>query len=167
MSNGQYRLKGSKTFCSGSGFVDRPFVSGALPDGSWQMCVVPMEEFATVSDPTWWQPSGMRASASFKVDFSGVELEATSLIGQSGDYFRQPWLTAGVIRFAALQLGGAEALFDLTRKYLQDLNRTSDPYQQERLGQMGIAPESGNLWLRGAAERVKFLSPLSWILSMS
>lgn len=160
LENGRYRLEGSKTFCSGSGFVDRPFVNGPLADGAWQMCVVPMEEVATVSDPAWWQPSGMRATASYKVDFTGVELEARALIGQPGDYFRQPWLTAGVIRFAAVQLGGAEALFDATRRYLRDLNRTTDPYQQERLGRMAIALESGNLWLRGATDLVKNYAPL-------
>jgi alkylation response protein AidB-like acyl-CoA dehydrogenase len=154
-ANGRYRLEGAKTFCSGCGFVERPFVNGALPDGSWQMCVVPMEAVATVSDPDWWQPSGMRATASFKVNFSGVELNPDSVIGQPGDYFRQPWLTAGVIRFAAVQLGGAEALFNATRQYLQTLNRTDDLYQQERLGKMAIAVESGNLWLRGASELVQ------------
>ncbi len=160
LENGRYRLAGSKTFCSGSGFIDRPFVPGMLPDGSWQLCIVPMEQVETVSDPAWWQPSGMKATASFKVDFSGVELDQASLIGQPGDYFRQPWLTTGVIRFAAVQLGGAEALFDATREYLQSLKRTSDPYQQERLGRMAIALESGNLWLQGAAERVKNYAPL-------
>jgi alkylation response protein AidB-like acyl-CoA dehydrogenase len=160
LENGRYRLEGSKTFCSGSGFVDRPFVNGPLGDSPWQMCIVPMEEVATVSDPAWWQPAGMRATASFKVNFSGVELDASSLIGKPGDYFRQPWLTAGVIRFAAVQLGGAEALFDATRHYLRDLNRTADPYQQERLGRMAIAVESGNLWLRNAAEFVKDYAPI-------
>ncbi|WP_245939957.1 acyl-CoA dehydrogenase family protein [Stenomitos frigidus] len=160
LENGRYRLEGSKTFCSGSGFVDRPFVNGPLLDGPWQMCVVPMEAVATVSDPSWWQPSGMKATASFKVNFSGVELEASALIGKPGDYFRQPWLTTGVIRFAAVQLGGAEALFDATRQYLRDLNRTTDPYQQERLGRMAIAIESGNLWLRSAAAFVKAYAPL-------
>ncbi|MGV0023958.1 acyl-CoA dehydrogenase family protein [Phormidesmis priestleyi] len=152
LDNGRYRLEGCKTFASGSGLVDRPFVSGALPDGRWQMCIVPMDEVATVSDPAWWQPSGMRATASYKVDFSGVEVDQQSLIGQPGDYFRQPWLTSGVIRFAAVQLGGAEALLDATRQYLRDLNRTNDPYQQERIGKMAIALESGHLWLKSAAE---------------
>ncbi|MGG6297255.1 acyl-CoA dehydrogenase family protein [Leptolyngbya sp. AN02str] len=160
MEDGRYRLEGSKTFCSGSGFVDRPFVNGPLGDGPWQMCIVPMEAVATVSDPSWWQPSGMRATASFKVDFTNVELDASALIGKPGDYFRQPWLTAGVIRFAAVQLGGAEALFDTTRHYLNSLNRTTDPYQQERLGRMAIAIESGNLWLRNAAELVKDYAPM-------
>lgn len=160
LGNGRYRLEGSKTFASGSGLVERPFVNGVLPDGSWQMCVVPMDEVATVSDPAWWQPSGMRASASYKVDFTGVELDESALIGKPGDYFRQPWLTAGVIRFAAVQLGGAEALFDLTRQYLQDLERIDDPYQQERLGRMGIALESGNLWLQGSAAQVATYAPI-------
>jgi len=160
MEDGRYRLEGSKTFCSGSGFVDRPFVNGPLGDEPWQMCIVPMEAVATVSDPSWWQPSGMRATASFKVDFTNVELDASALIGKPGDYFRQPWLTAGVIRFAAVQLGGAEALFDATRHYLDSLNRTTDPYQQERLGRMAIAIESGNLWLRNAAELVKAYAPM-------
>ncbi|HTL89500.1 MAG TPA: acyl-CoA dehydrogenase family protein, partial [Leptolyngbya sp.] len=147
------RIEGSKTFCSGTGLVDRPFVNGALPDGGWQMAIVPMEEVATVSDPSWWQPLGMRATASFKVDFTGVELNPNLLLGEAGDYFRQPWLSAGVVRFAAVQLGGAEALFDATRNYLQELGRTQDPYQAERLGKMAIAVESGNLWLQGAADR--------------
>lgn len=157
--NGKCQLVGAKTFASGSGYVERPFVNGELPDGGWQMCVVPMEEVATVSDPAWWQPSGMRATASFKVDFSGVELEARALIGQPGDYYRQPWLSAGVIRFAAVQLGGAEALFNATRQFLQGLGRTQDPHQQVRLGKMAIALESGNLWLRGAADVVKDYAP--------
>lgn len=160
LAEGRVRLEGSKTFCSGSGFVDRPFVNGSLADGAWQMCVVPMEEVATISDPAWWQPSGMRATASYKVNFSGVELEASALIGKPGDYFRQPWLTAGVVRFAAVQLGGAEALFDATRNYLKALGRTTDPYQQERLGRMAIAIESGNLWLRSAADCLKAYAPM-------
>ena len=160
LDNGKYRLQGSKTFCSGSGYVERPFVNGALPDGSWQMFIVPMDQVTTVSDPNWWQPSGMRATASYKVNFSGVELEESSLIAKPGDYFRQPWLSAGVVRFAAVQLGGAQALFDLTRQYLQKMEYTNDPYQKERLGRMAIAIESGHLWLRGAADMVAAYAPI-------
>mgnify|MGYP002780324282 CR=1 FL=1 len=159
LGEGRYRLEGSKTFCSGGGYVERPFVNGKLPDGSWQMCIVPMDEVGTSCDRDWWQPLGMRATASYKIDFTGVELATDDLIGQPGDYLRQPWLSAGVVRFAAVQLGGAEALFDLTRQYLQGEHRTEHPYQQERLGQMAIAVESGRLWLRGAAEVLAAYDP--------
>lgn len=160
LNNGKYKLQGCKTFASGAGYVERPFVNGVLPDGSWQMCIVPMDQVNTIIDPSWWQPSGMRASASYKVDFSGVELEAKDLIGNPGDYYRQPWLTGGVVRFAAVQLGGAEALFNATRHYLQNLNRTNDPHQAARVGKMAIAIESGNLWLRGAAHLIQKFAPV-------
>lgn len=159
LANGRYRLEGCKTFCSGAGYVDRPFVNGMLPDGRWQMTIVPMDELTTISNPDWWQPAGMRATASYKIDFTGVELDAKDLIGSPGDYNRQPWLTGGVIRFAAVQLGGAEALFDLTRQFLQSQGRTDYPYQEERLGQMAIALESGRLWLRAAADQVAAYAP--------
>ena len=155
----RYQISGSKTFCSGAGLVERPFTSGALPDARWQMCIVPMEQVVTLSQPDWWQPMGMKATASYKIDFTGVELDASAIIGQPDDYHRQPWLSAGAIRFAAVQLGGAEALLDATRVYLQSLNRTNDPYQAARLGQMAIAVESGNLWLQGAAAQIADYAP--------
>ncbi len=68
--------------------MERPFVNGKLPDGSWQMCIVPMDEVRTRCDRDWRQPMGMRATASYKIDFSGVELGAEALIGQPGDYLR-------------------------------------------------------------------------------
>ncbi len=160
LDNGKYLLQGCKTFASGCGYVDRPFVNGVLPDGSWQMCIVPMDEVETVVDRDWWQPPGMKATVSYKVDFTGVELDRDSIIGNPGDYLRQPWLSAGVIRFAAVQLGGAEALFNATRQYLQELNRTNHVNQQERLGKMAIAIESGNLWLCSAAQMVDGYAPI-------
>jgi alkylation response protein AidB-like acyl-CoA dehydrogenase len=159
LGHGQYQLEGSKTFATGCGHIERPFVNGTLPNGAWQMCIVPMDEVATVSDSAWWQPAGMRATASYKVDFTGVVLDESALIGKPGDYYKQPWLTAGVVRFAAVQLGGAEALFYAVRQFLQDLNRTQDAYQEERLGKMAIALESGRLWLQGAADRLKEYAP--------
>jgi alkylation response protein AidB-like acyl-CoA dehydrogenase len=160
LGNGKYRLAGAKTFATGCGYVDRPFIGGALPNGAWQMCIVPMDEVATVSDPSWWQPAGMRATASCKVDFTGVILDESMLIGQPGDYYRQPWLTAGVVRFAAVQLGGAAALFDATRQFLQSIDRTKDPYQEERLGRMALGIESGQLWLQGAASQLEQYHPI-------
>ena len=159
LSNDRYRLHGSKTFCSGSGHVERPFVNGKLGK-EWQMCVVPMERVETQSDASWWQPTGMRATASYKVNFSGVEVTGHALIGKPRDYNRQPWLSGGAIRFTAVQLGGAEALMNAAQKYLQKLGRTNDPFQMMRMGQMTIAVESGKLWLKGAADLIAAYNPV-------
>ena len=159
LGQGKYRLEGAKTFATGCGCVDRPFLGGTLPNGDWQLCIVSMERVVAAIDPDWWQPAGMRATASYKVDFTGVILDQSELIGQPGDYYRQPWLTAGVVRFAAVQLGGAEALFDAARHFLQTIDRTKDPYQEERFGKMAIGLESGQLWLQGAAAQLRQYHP--------
>lgn len=150
----RFRLTGAKTFCSGAGFVKRPFVNGAT-DGGCQMCVVPMEVVQTRHQPDWWQSSGMRATTSYKIDFTNVEVDESCLIGQPEDYHRQPWLTGGAIRFASVQLGGAEALVDLTRDFLVQQERVKDPYQVERMGRMVLLIQAGNLWLDAAADRVE------------
>ncbi|CAN5800775.1 acyl-CoA dehydrogenase family protein [soil metagenome] len=154
LEGGRFRLVGAKTFASGAGNVQRPIVTGTLPDGGWQMVVVPADEVNVAIDPSWWRPLGMQASTSYKIDFSGVELGAEYLLGEPGDYFLQPWFFGGAIRFAAVQLGGAEALLNETRRFLQSLDSTGDPYQQARIAEGAIAIESGNLWLRGAAQAV-------------
>jgi alkylation response protein AidB-like acyl-CoA dehydrogenase len=151
VGGGRYRLHGAKTFGSGTGVVARAIVPGRLPDGGWQMCLIPMDRVSIRTDPSWWRPMGMYGSASFKVDFTGVEIGEAQVIGEPGDYQCQPWLSAGAIRFAAVQLGGAEALFDVARAELRSLGRDGDPHQRARFGQMAIAIEGGRLWLRGAA----------------
>ena len=160
LPDGSYRLRGSKTFASGAGHVTRPLLTGALPDGGgWQMLVLRADEQVPVVDKSFWQPLGMRASASFRVDFTGLEVAADQLLGQPGEYYRQPWFSGGAIRFAAVQLGGAEAVFDETRRFLQKHHRTDDPYQRQRLGEMSVLVEGGRHWLRAAAEHAAHSTP--------
>ena len=148
-----FYVQGAKTFASGVGFVNRPIVTGKLPDNGWQMFVAPMDKIEPEIDNSWWKPLGMKSSRSFRVDFSGVKIDRENFIGKADDYYRQPFFSGGAIRFAAVQLGAAELLFDLTREFLRELNRTEDAFQQMRLGEMAIAVESGNLWLAGAAKQ--------------
>ncbi len=157
LGNGRYRLEGAKTFCSGAGWVSRPLITGDLmgaEQSGWQMAVVPTETVQKLAeDRRFWQPLGMRASASFRLDFTGVELTEADLLGQPNDYYRQPYFSGGAIRFAAVQLGGAEALFDATRQYLSELNRTNDVFQQTRLAEMAYLIESGNQWINAAGAK--------------
>ena len=43
---------------------------------------------------------------------------------------------------------------------LWGLRRTKDPDQAARIGQMALAIESGNLWLKGAAEAISDYAPM-------
>ena len=152
LSNGRYRLRGTKTFASGAGHLARPLITGALPEGQgWQLFVLPADKQAPALDRSFWRPLGMRATASFRADLTGLEIGPEDLIGAPNDYYRQPAFSGGAIRFAAVQLGGAEAVFEETRNFLRSLSRTDDPYQRQRLGEMALALESGHQWVRGAA----------------
>ncbi|GAB3769670.1 acyl-CoA dehydrogenase family protein [Spirosoma horti] len=157
IGNGRYRLEGAKTFCSGSGWIQRPLITGQLLGDSskqgWQMCIIPTERIKPIpKDTTFWQPLGMRASVSYKLDFTGLEIGENDLLGQPDDYYQQPYFSGGASRFAAVQLGGAEALFNATRALLISMNRTNDQLQRTRLAEMAWLIESGNQWIRAAGE---------------
>ncbi len=151
-----YRLSGAKTFCSGAGWITRPLITGELMTPSrrgWQMAIVPTERVpSAVVDDRFWQPMGMRASASFKLDFTGITLGAADLLGEPNRYFEQPYFSGGAIRFAAVQLGGAEAMYEATRRFLAGMHRTDDLLQQTRLAEIACLIESGNQWLRSAGD---------------
>ncbi|GAB4041778.1 acyl-CoA dehydrogenase family protein [Spirosoma jeollabukense] len=151
-----YRLMGTKTFGSGGKWIQRPLITGdlrATDRQGWQMAIVPTEQVDPIGqDKQFWKPLGMRASASFKLDFTDIQLKGDDLLGQPGDYLRQPYFSGGAIRFAAVQLGGAEAIYEATRQFLATLNRTDDILQQTRLAEMACLIESGNHWLQAAGE---------------
>ena len=151
VGQGRYRLEWAKTFASGAGHLERPLITGRLPDGRWQMLVVQADEVATDVDESWWTPVGVRASASYKIDFSGVEVSGDDLIGAPGDYHREPYFSGGAIRFAAVQLGGAEALLDQVCQHLTEANRTGNPHQRRRAGRSALDLESARLVLGRAA----------------
>jgi len=145
-------VRGAKTFATGGAFVTRPLVPGALGDG-WQMAVIPTDRVDVRDQPEWWRAEGMRASRSGRVDFSDAEISTDDLLGAPGDYLREPMFTGGSVRFAAVQLGGAQALADAAASYLAGLERTDHPIQQVRLGEIAVAVETGRLWLLGAARQ--------------
>ncbi|MFY9294740.1 MAG: acyl-CoA dehydrogenase family protein [Methylorubrum rhodinum] len=151
---GGLRLAGVKTFASGAGYVTRALVTSRGPGGSGTlMLVVPLEP-GTRADLSAWRAHGMRASATGTLDFAGIAMAAEDIIGGPDDYFRQPDFSGGAWRFAAVQLGGIEAVFDIWRGHLAATGRGGDPHQLARLGEGAIAVEGARLWVERAAQAV-------------
>lgn len=143
-------LAGCKIFASGAGAVTRPLVTARLPDGRQQMLVVDLEP-GTRADLSAWRVHGMRASTTGTVDFSGLPIGAEAMIGGPDDYFLEPGFSGGAWRFAAVQLGGIEAVFDAMRRHLNDTGRGGDPHQRARVGEAAIAVETARLFVGRAA----------------
>lgn len=144
------RLVGVKSFASGAGSVTRPLVTARRPDGRQQMLVIDLEA-GSRADLSSWCAQGMRASTSGILDFSGLPAEARAHVGEADDYYREPHFSAGAWRFAAVQLGGIEAVFDVLRAHLVATGRGGDPHQLARLGEAAIAVETARLFVTQAA----------------
>lgn len=147
---GSYRLEGRKILASGAGYIERPIVTASTPDGA-RLMLMPRLRMGERSDLSRWTAHGMRASATGSVDFSGLPVEPIEIVGDEGDYERQPAFSGGAWRFAAVQLGGMERLFDCLCAHLRDTGRGGNPHQAARLGEAALAVETARLWVERAA----------------
>ena len=146
-------LNGAKTFCSGALNIDHAIITATIK-GLKQMLLIPLKDFPRLEeDWSLWRPMGMKNSVSCRIDFTGLEISKESMLGESNDYEKQPVFSGGATRFAAVQLGGVEAVMNATLEHLKKLSRTGDPYQQKRVGTMAIQLKSGKFWLEEAQRR--------------
>ena len=153
-ADGRLYLEGVKTFASGAGFVTRALVTARRGPGDRSvMLVVPLDP-GTGADLSKWQAHGMRGSATGTLNFSGLTVAEHASLGAPDDYHRQPYFSAGAWRFAAVQLGGIEAVFDAWRHHIVGAGRATDPHQLARLGEGAIAVETARQWVQRAASVV-------------
>jgi len=147
-----YILEGAKVFCSGSLNIDYALLT-AYQKKTPQLLIVPIKKNTDLkADWSLWNPMGMKASVSSRIDFTGIKVNTNQLLGIPGDYLKEPAFSGGAIRFAAVQLGGAEAIFRESVQHLKKVQRAGDPHQQKRIGKMATLIKSGKLWLDGATE---------------
>ncbi|HEX3350782.1 MAG TPA: acyl-CoA dehydrogenase [Acetobacteraceae bacterium] len=144
------QLHGGKTFCSAAAQATRPVITAKAEGGSEQMLLIPLAPGERVGAQRF-ETHGMQACGTGVVDFTGIAVDATVLIGQPGDYLRQPEFSAGAWRASAVACGGLDALVAETREQLVRRGRHNDPHQQARLGAMLIAQETASLWIGKAA----------------
>jgi alkylation response protein AidB-like acyl-CoA dehydrogenase len=144
------RLRGQKILCSGASFIERPLVTARDDEGrTWML--TPKLKRGERADLSTWTAQGMRASATGVVNFDGVAVSDDDIVGESDDYHRQPAFSGGAWRFAAVQVGGMQALFDELRRHLVNTGRGEDPHQSARFGQATMALETAALWVERAA----------------
>jgi alkylation response protein AidB-like acyl-CoA dehydrogenase len=161
------RLHGSKSFASGVDGLSVALITAATPQGR-QLVAVSPDSLAV--DRSWWRPLGMRASGSHVVHLDGVTVQGDTLIGEPDSYTREPWFSAGAIRFAAVHVGGMHAILDAATSHLKKVGRAGDSHQEHRLGQMAINVGSGYAWLDYAAQtwgRIQSLPAENVIAAMS
>ena len=147
------RLDGGKAFASGAGLITHALVTADVADGPGkQLLVVDLAHTPPDIDTRWWQVLGMQRSHTHLVRWRNAALTANDMrIGKLGDYEREPWLSAGALRFVAVHAGGIAGLFDGVRRHLVMRERESDPHQAARLGRLfGLADSAAAIVERTA-----------------
>ncbi|MFD8077294.1 acyl-CoA dehydrogenase family protein [Streptomyces sp. NPDC059718] len=159
---GGWTLRGSKAFATGATGAQWAIllVDPAGPGGArqtWEVHGRLLLLACDLSDPTvtvdrsWWDPVGMRATASHVVRFHDTFIPREHLIGGPGGYFDGQWQTAFVPQYAASFLGGALAAYEYGLAYVKRQGKSGDPYVQQRVGSMAVNIETARLWLRQVA----------------
>lgn len=142
-------LTGGKILASGAGILTDPLVPVATPDG--QVLMMPKLSPGERADLSGWTAQGMHASATGSIDLTGLAVPDDRVIGEPGDFTRQPVFSGGAWRFCAAHLGAAERLVDLLRHHLTARGRDRDPYQLQRVAQATAAVTTARFWVREAA----------------
>jgi alkylation response protein AidB-like acyl-CoA dehydrogenase len=160
--DGGFVVDGTKAFCTSAGGADWAIllVNTAGPGGARHAAGSPETLLllaCDLSDPSvsydarWWNPIGMRATASHMVRFDRTFIPEDNAIGAPGAYLRDGWQTCFAPHYAASFLGAAEAAFEYAADYVRVQNKGDDPYVQHHIAKMAINVESGHLWLRHVA----------------
>ena len=140
------RLEGGKMFCSAAGYATRALVTAQTADGAVRMLVLMLRCGECVS-PLAAPLAGMRAATTGAIDFSGCFADSTAVLGQPGDYLREPAFSTGAWRGSAVMYGGLCAVVEAMGEQLRAAGRLEDPHQAARMGEAFIARETVRGWI--------------------
>jgi alkylation response protein AidB-like acyl-CoA dehydrogenase len=144
------RLAGTKAFCTAAGHATRAVVTVVDERDLERMVVVDSTHAGITCDPTP-QMHGMKNTSTKRVRFD-LEISRTQLLGDAGDYLREPEFSVGAWRTSAVTAGGLRALVDETIRQLRSRMRHTDPHQSARIGDMLIKSETTALWATAVAQ---------------
>ncbi len=155
---GGYVVDGSKAFATSAGGAHWAIllVSTAGPGGarhstgavaSQLLLACDLSDPSVSIDLSWWDPIGMRATASHVVRFNRTFVPDGNLIGRPGQYLLDGWQTCFIPHYAATFLGAAEAAYEFAIEYVTSQSKGADPYIQQHIAQSAINVEAGYLWL--------------------
>ena len=145
------RLTGGKSFASGAGIISHALVTFDQPGGR-QLLLIDLAAVPPVIDRSLWRVVGMQRSETHVVRWHDAPVAPDALLGQPGDYVREPWFSGGALRFASVQAGGIARLVDGTRDHLVAAGRAGDPHQSGRLARLHALAAAATAAVRIAAD---------------
>jgi alkylation response protein AidB-like acyl-CoA dehydrogenase len=154
--DGGYRIKGSKTFCSGAGHADAYLIAARSPADPSQVSQFLVPAGAGLRVEPTWDALGMRATASHDLHVD-VTVPADALLGGveglalAVAQLAPHWMVAS---YAAVYVGVARAAVDAAVEHVQARGLGGLPAVRARIGRADAAVAAAHLVVREAARRV-------------
>lgn len=148
-------LNGAKSYASGAGIITHALVTAEAGGASPQLILLDLERDVPTLDREFWCPIGMKPTATYQVFWDRVPVDPIQWVGEAGVYESEPWFSAGALRFVAAQAGAITAIIQETLRHLENRDRTSNPFQQERLATMLFLQRSVIASLENASDRIE------------
>lgn len=142
---GQVRLDGRKTWCSGAATLTHGLLTARNDDGSSCLVAVALHQPGVRVTDEGWAAVGMAATRSVDVVFAEA---VGTLVGPSGAYLARPGFWQGGAGVAACWYGGSVALGDAL---LRATAAKPDAHRLAHLGHVDIALAAAAATLREAA----------------
>jgi len=115
---------------------------GETPEQSHMMFIVPEDADGFTSDADWYDPIGMRAAVSPKLELDDVFVPEENVLGEPGSYVDQRWQGRYHIGFTSNYVGSLEGAYDFFCDYAQEIG--ADPYDTVQM-------HTGNIEVRRQA----------------
>ena len=107
---GQSRLVGTKSFCTGAGFIDRALVTVRTPEVLLLDVDVASNRDHLGIDHSGWCSPAFADTVTAVVDFAGLEVPPSAVVGGGGWYLDRPGFWNGACGPAACWAGGAQGI---------------------------------------------------------
>ncbi len=134
--DGNYRIAGTKMFCSGAGLVDRALITVGLPEQHLVDVDLGTNSGSILIDGTAWKTDAFRLTQTSTVTFNAVEVSPDVILGEAGWYLNRAGFWHGACGPAACWAGGVAGLLDHAM-----LNNRDDVHTLAHLAAM-----SANVW---------------------
>lgn len=173
---GDYRVSGTKHFCSLADAADYFFVSGVVDESGGGsdniLSAMIRSDMSGVRVTGEWNAVGMRATASHAVSFDTIA-PRDAIFGPPGRLLGADWGSFS-LGYAAVYLGIAETAYNHIREHVVARSWTpggdsmiAHPATQQTVGQMSVAIQSGRLMLVDAALTDRDTDPVGAVLAVN
>ncbi|UHQ96295.1 acyl-CoA dehydrogenase family protein [Natrinema halophilum] len=155
--DGGYEMSGTKLYATNGSIADFHLVFASMEgmEGRDSVTVFVVEDDwdGVEVDTSWWQPFGMRAAVSPRIELNDVFIPEENMLGEPGQYASEHWQAKYHTAFCANYLGSMEGVFDFFLEYMHDRGKADYESVQLRTGEVHFEMKAAEAFFHDAIRK--------------